>query len=102
MNHLFLGALRRGCLFWAGLFWGCMLLPQSAAAWDGFDADTTDLVELTPDRLPGTGDTVDVRNYDSDTTQTCLVERVARNSRTLEVVVRAPDGQRRTLVMEGR
>lgn len=92
MNHLFLGALLVGCL----------LLPRVAFAWDGFDADTTDLVELTPDRLPSTGDTVDVRNYDSDTTQTCLVERVARNSRTIEVVVRSPDGKRRTLVMEGR
>ncbi|MBD5626954.1 MAG: DUF5334 family protein [Desulfovibrio sp.] len=92
MNHLFSGALLVGCL----------LLPQATAAWDGFDADSTDLVELTPDRLPSAGETVDVRSYDSDTTQTCLVESVARNSRTIEVVVRAPDGTRRTLVMEGR
>ena len=97
MNPLFLWALRVGCLLW-----GCLLLPRGAIAWDGFDADTTDLVELTPDRLPSAGETVDVRDYDSDTTQTCLVERVARNSRTIEVVVRSPDGKRRTLVMEGR
>ncbi len=55
-----------------------------------------------PDKLPAPGDTVDVREYDADTSRTYLVERVARNSRTVEVVVRAPDGSRRTLVMEGR
>ncbi|MDE5879891.1 MAG: DUF5334 domain-containing protein [Desulfovibrio sp.] len=92
MNHLFCGATLLGCL----------LSPMAAAAWDGFDADSADLVELTPDRLPAPGETVDVHNYDTDTTQTCLVESVARNSRTIEVVVRAPDGARRTLVMEGR
>ena len=92
MNHLFRGAILLGCL----------LLPTATWAWDGFDADTTDLVELTPDNLPAPGETVDVRNYDTDSSQTCLVESVVRNSRTIEVVVRAPDGKRRTLVMEGR
>lgn len=81
---------------------GCLLLPTAVPAWDGFDADTADLVELMPDKLPAPGDTVDVREYDADVSQTYLVERVARNSRTVEVVVRAPDGSRRTLVMEGR
>lgn len=93
MNHLYRGAFLLGC---------CFLLPTAVLAWDGFDADTTDLVELTPDRLPTPGDAVDVRDYDADASQTCLVERVARNPRTIEVVVRAPDGTRRTLVMEGR
>ena len=92
MNHLFRGAILLGCL----------LLPTAIWAWDGFDADTTDLVELTPDNLPAPGETVDVRDYDTDSSQTCLVESVVRNSRTIEVVVRAPDGKRRTLVMEGR
>ena len=45
-------------------------------------------MEITPDRLPSQGDTVDVRNYDTDTSQTCLVETVTRNARTVEVVVR--------------
>lgn len=79
-----------------------LFLPLTASAWDGFDADTTDLVEITPDKLPKSGETVDVRNYDTDTTQTCLVEVVNRNARTVEVIVRTPDGHQRTLVMEGR
>lgn len=92
MNHTLLGAV----------LFGVLLLPSAAWAWDGFDADTSDLVEMTPDKLPAPGEAVDVREYDADTAQTCLVERVARNSRTVEVVVRTPDGKRRTLVMEGR
>ena len=90
-------------LFFRGaILLGSLVLPTAVMAWDGFDADTTDLVELTPDKLPATGEAVDVRDYDTDTTQTCLVVSVARNSRTIEVVVQAPDGKQRTLVMEGR
>ena len=63
-----------------------------ALAWDGFDADSADLVEVVPDRVPSKGDTVDVRNYDKDATETCLVESVARNARTVELVVRTPAG----------
>ena len=81
---------------------GCLVLPTAVMAWDGFDADTSDLVELTPDKLPVPGEAVDVHDYDTDATQTCLVVSVVRNSRTIEVVVRAPDGKQRTLVMEGR
>lgn len=92
MKHLLLGAAIAGCL----------LVPLTVAAWDGFDADTTDLVEITPDRLPSQGEAVDVRNYDTDASETCLVESVTRNARTVEVVVRTPKGVRRTLVMEGR
>ena len=92
MKHLLLGAAIAGCL----------LVPLTVAAWDGFDADTTDLVEITPDRLPSQGGAVDVRNYDTDASETCLVESVTRNARTVEVVVRTPKGVRRTLVMEGR
>ena len=92
MKHLLLGAAIAGCL----------VMPLTVLAWDGFDAATTDLVEITPDRLPSQGDTVDVRNYDTDASQTCLVESVTRNARTVEVVVRTPKGLRRTLVMEGR
>lgn len=69
-------------------------------AWDGFDADTADLVEIIPDRVPETGATVDVRVYDKDETFTCLVVNVTRNRQTIEVVVRTPDGKTKTLVME--
>ena len=62
----------------------------------------TDLVEIIPDALPNKGDTVDVRNYSNDETTTCLVVSVTRNSRTVEIVVRTPDGEAHTLVMEGR
>ena len=71
-------------------------------AWGGFDAETADLVEVSPDRVPQRGDMVDVRNYDKDATENCLVESVVRNARTVELVVRAPGGATRTLVMEGR
>ena len=81
------------CLAW---------LPQAASAWDGFDAATTDLVEIIPDNLPSRGDTVDVRNYDGDISQTCLVEDVTQNASTVEVLVRSPDGGTRMLIMEGR
>ena len=62
----------------------------------------TDLVEIIPDALPNKGETVDVRNYSNDETITCLVVSVTRNSRTVEIVVRTPDGEAHTLVMEGR
>lgn len=84
---------------WLGL--ACLIAPP-CAAWDGFDADSADLVEIVPDAIPAPGTTVDVRVYDTDTTSTCLVESVTRNRRTIEVVVRDPDGTRRTLVMEAR
>ena len=92
MKHLLFGAALLGCV--------CMTIP--ALAWDGFDADSADLVEVIPDRVPSKGDAVDVRNYDKDATETCLVESVARNARTVELVVRTPAGVTRTLVMEGR
>ena len=55
---------------------------------------------MIPDRVPSKGETVDVRNYDKDVTETCLVESVARNARTVELVVRTPAGAMRTLVMK--
>lgn len=78
-----------------------VLSAGTALAWDGFDAESSALVEILPDQVPAKGDTVDVRNYDTDTTETCLVESILRNKRTIEVVVRTPEGtKRRTLVME--
>lgn len=92
MKYLLIGALAPACL----------LSVQPAVAWDGFDADSSDLVEIIPDALPVAGENVDVRDYATDQTTTCLVKSVSRNSRTVEVVVRTPDGGTRTLVMEGR
>ena len=79
----------------AALFSPCL-------AWDGFDADTTELVEILPDVVPIPGQTIDVRSYDTDKTENCIVESVIRNRRTFEVAVRYPDGQKHILVMEGR
>lgn len=87
------------------LMLGAMLLSIPASivwAWDGFDADTAELVEITPDAVPAAGDTVSVKSYDTDSTAVCVVENVQRNSRTIEVVARYPDGSLHTLVMEGR
>ncbi|MDR3319448.1 MAG: DUF5334 domain-containing protein [Desulfovibrio sp.] len=80
---------------------GLVCLPLTVPAWDGFDASTTGLVEIIPGNLPSRGDTVDVRSYDDDTTQTYLVENVTQNARTVEVVVRSTNGGARMLVMEG-
>lgn len=71
-----------------------------ALAWDGFDAETTDLVEIIPDQLPIRGDVVTLRDYDTDTSRSCTVESVRRNRRTVELVVRCPENDLRTLVME--
>lgn len=79
-----------------------LAIGATCPAWDGFDADTTDLIEIIPDKIPDIGDTVEVRAYETQTVETCLVENVTRNRRTIEVVVRDPDGDRRTLVMETR
>ena len=89
-------------LFFCSAVAAFFCLPAIPHAWDGFDAATTDLVEVTPDAPPSVGAAVEVRDYATDTVQTCLVENVTRNARTLELAVLAPDGERRTLVMEGR
>lgn len=88
-------------LYSLSLCMALLLTAGTALAWDGFDAETSALVEILPEQVPVKGDTIDVRNYDTDTTETCLVESVLRNKRTIEVVVRTPQGnKRRTLVME--
>lgn len=78
------------------------LLGSPCYAWDGFDADTADLVEVIPDAVPVPGAPIDVRDYDTEEKQTCLVESVVRNRRTIEVVASCPAGVKRTLVMELR
>lgn len=72
------------------------------SAWDGFDADTMELVEIMPEVVPLPGQTVDVRSYDTDSTENCIVESVIRNRRTIEVTVRYPDGKKHILVMESQ
>ena len=69
-------------------------------AWDGFDSDTMELVEILPDVIPIPGQTIDVRSYDSDNTENVIVESVIRNKSTVEVTVRYPDGKKHILVME--
>ncbi len=77
-------------------------LAVTASAWEGFDAETTDLVSLSPDKTPSRGDTVEVHNYDKEKDETCVIEHITLNARTTEVIVRMRDGTLRTLVMEGR
>lgn len=92
MKHLLLGV---ACAVF--LLGGSVCL-----AWEGFDADTADLVEIIPDRVPEPGAAIDVHIYDKDETITCLVENVTRNRSTIEVVARDPDGRLKTLVMENK
>lgn len=79
-----------------------LALGAMASAWDGFDAESIELVEITPDAYPQTGDTITIKNYDQDNSVTGIVENVKRNRRTIEVVARYPDGTSHTLVMESR
>lgn len=78
------------------------LLSEPLLAWDGFDADSADLVEIIPDIVPQTGHQIEVRNHDTDTTLNAVVINVTRNSKTIEVLIEDEDGKKRTLVMEGR
>lgn len=78
------------------------LVYSTCLAWDGYNSDTADLVEIIPDSIPNIGVTVDVRNYETDENTSCIVESVVRNRRTIEVIVRDPHGKRHILVMEGR
>lgn len=84
---------------WLGL---ALFLAAPAAAWDGFDADSADLVEIIPDSLPRPGQKIEVRNYDTDKTSSVIVKSVTRNTKTIEVVIINEEGLPRTLVMEGR
>lgn len=78
------------------------IYADASAAWDGFDAASADLVEIIPDSVPAPGETISVKNHDLDRTDTCLVESIKRNKRTIEIVVMYPDNSLHTLVMEGR
>lgn len=78
------------------------ICPGTCFGWDGFDSDSADLIEIITDAIPNINSTVEVRNYETDQTETCIVESVTRNRRTIEVVVRDPSGKRRILVMEMR
>ena len=89
------------------LLLGAMLLVSQvcatqALAWDGFDADSADLVEITPQTVPQPGNVIQVTNHDTDSTTECIVISVRHNLRTVEVVARYPDNTVHTLVMEGR
>lgn len=86
------------------LFCALMLsLPVTAAAWDGFDAETTGLVEVKADKTPVAGDAVEIYDYDADDTFQATVLEVRRNVRTIELTVRDPEtGKPRVLIMESR
>lgn len=97
IRQLFMKYLLTVMLLCTMALWGA-----SGWAWDGFDADTTELVEITPDAVPQSGDAINVKIYDTDTTIAGVVESVKHNRRTVEVIVRYPDGKSHMLVMEGR
>lgn len=78
------------------------LLASDCGAWEGFDASNADLVEILHDSVPTPGSSVDVHNFDSNTIETCIVESVLRNRKTIEIVVRDPSGELKLFVMEGR
>lgn len=88
--------------FFLPLLMSILLCPSSPLAWDGFDSDTADLVEVAPDKMPNAGDTIEVRSYEKESNYVALVEGVKRNVRTVELLVRFSDGKQHILVMESR
>lgn len=71
-------------------------------AWDGFDADSTALVEVIPDDIPRVGDIITLKNRDENTEEQCIVSSVHHNASTVEIVVKLVNGSEHTLVMEGK
>ena len=91
-------------LAWGNMFTICVLLlsPMAASAWIGFDAETTELVEVTPENIPTKGDTIVVHDIPPDSSTSCLVREVLRNPHTTELRVATPQGTTRVLVLEGK
>lgn len=89
-------------IFLVSLVLAMLVLPSLLFAWDGFDAETADLVEVTPDNMPNVGDTIEIRSYEEESSYVALVESVKRNVRTIELLVRLPNGKQHILVMESR
>ena len=81
----------------------CMLLCASPVlAWMGFDADTAELVEITPETVPSKGETIVVHDISTNGNVSCLVREVVLSSRTVEVRVSTSEGKKRVLIMESR
>ncbi len=75
---------------------------SAAFAWDGFDSESIELVEIQMDSDPGIGETLDIKYQESGITRTGIVQSVKHNKSTIEIAIRYPDNSLRTLVMEGR
>lgn len=71
-------------------------------AWDGFDADSAELVEIIPDGVPQPGQEIEVLNHDKDTSSKGVVISVIRNRKTIEVAFQDSEGKLHIFVMEGR
>ena len=84
------------------LFAAFWLYPAWAPAWDGFDADSIELVEIESESIPASGETIDIKHQESGVTKTGIVQSMKQNKRTIEIVVRYSDNSLHTLVMEGR
>lgn len=87
------------CVFLFSLLAG---IASVAFAWDGFDAETIELVEIVTNSLPPDGETIDIKNHDTGATCPGIVQSLKHNASTIEIVVRYPDDSLHTLVMEGR
>lgn len=85
----------------AGFVLAALLFACPAWAWDGFDAESAELVEITPAIIPSAGEVITLNNKDQDLIQDCTVINVTRNKATVEVVVQFLNGELHTLVMEG-
>jgi len=81
---------------------GFLFCASPAFAWMGFDADTSELVEITPESVPSRGETIVVHDISLNENVSCLVREVVLNSQTVELRVSTPDGKKRVLVMESR
>lgn len=56
----------------------CLLLSTLAAAWDGYDSDTVEAVEIGSGNLVRASETVEIYDYDDGTYKDVNVESVTR------------------------
>lgn len=78
-----------------------LLLSTVAVAWDGYDSDTGESVEIGSGNLVRAGETVEIYDYEDGTYKDVDVESVTRYGSSVEVeVYDYESGEYRTLEMD--
>lgn len=83
------------------IFLFCFFLPISSFAWDGYDYETGDYIEIGKGNLVRTGREIEIYDYSDGSYKDVEVESIQRNGRTVEIEVYDNDsGEYRTFEME--